>query len=72
MISLFFLFQAIINFAKRRAAAKANHETAENIGIGIVMAIGLFCLTVLASCGTHQVARLSNSKPLSLTGVYYV
>ncbi|KJA26268.1 hypothetical protein HYPSUDRAFT_36540 [Hypholoma sublateritium FD-334 SS-4] len=48
------VIRAIINFAKRRAAAKANHETPENIGIGIVMAIGLFCLTVLASCGTHQ------------------
>ena len=72
IISLFFSLKAIINFAKRRAAAKANHETPENIGIGIVMAIGLFCLTVSASCGTHQVMCFQIFRLLSLTGLFVV
>ncbi len=72
MISSFFSLKAIINFAKRRAAAKANHETPENIGIGIIMAIGLFCLTVSASCGTHQVMCFRIFILLSLTSLFIV
>jgi ATP-binding cassette subfamily C (CFTR/MRP) protein 1 len=45
----------VINFAKRRATAKANHQPEENVGIGIAMAMGLFCLTTMASIGNHQV-----------------
>ncbi|KAF8183977.1 ABC protein [Pholiota molesta] len=48
------LVKAVINFAKRRATAKANHQPEENVGIGIAMAMGLFCLTTMASIGNHQ------------------
>jgi len=47
--------KAIINFAKARQAAKANHEPEPNLGIGVAMAIGLFLVTVCASIGQHQV-----------------
>ncbi|KAF9484380.1 ABC protein [Pholiota conissans] len=48
------LIRVIINFAKRRATAKANNQPGENVGIGIAMAVGLFALTTMASLGTHQ------------------
>ena len=46
--------QAIINFAKERAAAQAAGQPVPNIGRGVGMAIGLFCTTVSASVATHQ------------------
>jgi hypothetical protein len=48
--------KAIINFAKARQMAKANHEPEPSLGIGVAMAIGLFLLTVCASVGQHQVS----------------
>ena len=48
--------KAIINFAKARQTAKANHEPEPSLGIGVAMAIGLFLLTVCASIGQHQVS----------------
>ena len=52
-----FYRKAIINFAKAKQAAKANHEPEPSPGIGVAMAIGLFLLTVCASIGQHQVSR---------------
>ena len=49
--------KAIINFARARRAAKANHEPEPSLGLGLAMAIGLFFLTVCASIGQHQVSR---------------
>ena len=49
--------KAIINFARARHAAKANHEPEPSLGLGLAMAIGLFFLTVCASIGQHQVSR---------------
>ncbi|KAF8802448.1 P-loop containing nucleoside triphosphate hydrolase protein [Phlegmacium glaucopus] len=46
--------KGIINFAKARQTAKANHEPEPNLGIGVMMAIGLFLVTVCASIGQHQ------------------
>ncbi|KAF5327366.1 hypothetical protein D9619_004466 [Psilocybe cf. subviscida] len=48
------LIKAIINFAKKRERAKAMHEPEPNVGIGIVMALGLFCVTMISSIGQHQ------------------
>ena len=48
--------KAIINFAKARQTAKANHESEPSLGIGVAMAIGLFLLTVCTSVGQHQVS----------------
>ena len=48
--------KALINFAKARQTAKANHEPEPSLGIGVAMAIGLFLLTVCASVGQHQVS----------------
>jgi ATP-binding cassette, subfamily C (CFTR/MRP), member 1 len=47
--------KSIINFAKARQEAKANHEPEPSLGIGVAMAIGLFLLTVLPSIGQNQV-----------------
>ena len=52
------VFQAIINFAKKREAAKLSKEPVPDIGLGIAMAIGLFLLTVSASIGQHQVLTI--------------
>ncbi|KAF9048460.1 ABC protein [Panaeolus papilionaceus] len=48
------ILKAIINFAKRREHAKETGEPTPNIGIGIAMAVGLFCLTICSSIGQHQ------------------
>ncbi|KAI0806352.1 ABC protein [Irpex lacteus] len=48
------LVKAIINFGKEHFAAKEAGEPLPNIGRGIGMAIGLFCVTVMASVCTHQ------------------
>ncbi|KAI0091325.1 ABC protein [Irpex rosettiformis] len=48
------LVKAIINFGKEHFAAKEAGEPLPNIGRGIGMAIGLFCVTVTASVCTHQ------------------
>ncbi|KAF8899910.1 ABC protein [Gymnopilus junonius] len=48
------LIKAIINFAKKREAAKLSHDPVPNVGVGIAMAIGLFFLTMSASIGQHQ------------------
>ena len=48
--------KAIINFAKARQTAKANHEPEPSLGIGVAMAIGLFLLTICSSVGQHQVS----------------
>ena len=42
------LVKAIINFSKE------GHHTSEQIGRGIGMAVGLFCLTVMTSVCQHQ------------------
>ena len=52
---IYYCRQAIINFAKRKEQAKARGEPESNVGIGVVMAIGLFFLTVSASVGHQQV-----------------
>jgi hypothetical protein len=52
-----FYEKAIINFARAKHVAKANHEPEPSLGIGVAMAIGLFLLTVCASIGQHQVSR---------------
>ncbi|KAJ6518372.1 ABC protein [Mycena vulgaris] len=48
------LVKALINFAKARALAKQRGETPANIGNGVGMAIGLFCVIVVASICQHQ------------------
>ncbi|KAJ7175120.1 ABC protein [Mycena crocata] len=48
------LVKALINFAKDRAIAKALGSTPASIGHGIGMAVGLFCVIVLASICQHQ------------------
>ncbi|TFK93972.1 ABC protein [Polyporus arcularius HHB13444] len=48
------LVKAIINFGKEHVAAVAAGRTPPNIGRGIGMAIGLFCVTVTASVCQHQ------------------
>ncbi|KDR79020.1 hypothetical protein GALMADRAFT_244748 [Galerina marginata CBS 339.88] len=48
------LIKAIINFAKKREAAKLHGLPKPNVGVGIAMAIGLFLLTVSSSIGQHQ------------------
>ena len=56
--------QAIINFGKEALAAKDAGEKPPNIGRGVGMALGLFCLTALTSVCQHQVILsdvLSNS-----------
>ena len=51
--------KGIINFAKARQAAKANHEPEPSLGIGVAMAIGLFLLTVITTIGQNQVSSIS-------------
>ncbi|KAI0784237.1 ABC protein [Abortiporus biennis] len=48
------LVKGIINFGKEHFAAKQNGTTPPNIGRGVGMAIGLFCVTVTASVSQHQ------------------
>ncbi|KAH9481477.1 Multidrug resistance protein fer6 [Psilocybe cubensis] len=48
------VIKAIINFAKKREAAREHGLPEPNVGIGIAMAIGLFLLTISASIGQHQ------------------
>ncbi|KDQ57350.1 hypothetical protein JAAARDRAFT_194496 [Jaapia argillacea MUCL 33604] len=49
------LVKAIINFGKAHYAAQHGAGTkAPNIGEGVAMAIGLFCITVMASVFQHQ------------------
>lgn len=47
-------FKAIINFGKEHFAARQAGTPTPNIGPGVGMAIGLFCVTVSASVATHQ------------------
>jgi ATP-binding cassette subfamily C (CFTR/MRP) protein 1 len=49
------LVKALINFTKARSAAKQSGEKPANIGNGVGMAIGLFCILVLTSICQHQV-----------------
>ena len=49
--------KAIINFARAKHTAKANHEPGPGLGLGVAMAFGLFLLTVCASICQHQVSR---------------
>ncbi|KAI0694596.1 ABC protein [Cytidiella melzeri] len=48
------IVKAIINFGKEHFAAKQAGEPLPNIGRGVGMAIGLFCVTVCASVSQHQ------------------
>ncbi|KAI0342890.1 ABC protein [Trametopsis cervina] len=48
------LVKAVINFGKEHYAAKNSGQPLPNIGRGIAMAIGLFCVTVMASVCQHQ------------------
>ncbi|KAF8922710.1 ABC protein [Mucidula mucida] len=48
------LVKAIINFAKQRASARLDGTEPPSIGRGIGMAIGLFCIVILASLTQHQ------------------
>ncbi|KAJ7513244.1 ABC protein [Mycena galericulata] len=48
------LVKALINFAQARSQAKASGEKPASIGNGVGMAIGLFCVIVLASICQHQ------------------
>ncbi|EIW57395.1 ABC protein [Trametes versicolor FP-101664 SS1] len=48
------LAKAIINFGKEHAAALEAGQTPPQLGRGVGMAIGLFCITVCASVCTHQ------------------
>ncbi|TRM58678.1 ABC protein [Schizophyllum amplum] len=48
------IVKAIINFAKERATAKTDGRPAPNVGVGVGMAIGLFCCVILQSVCTHQ------------------
>jgi hypothetical protein len=52
-----FDLQQIIVFAQERSAATTAGEPVPNIGRGIVMAIGLFALTLTASICNHQVCK---------------
>ncbi|KAJ7500976.1 ABC protein [Mycena galericulata] len=49
------LVKALINFAHTGSKAKASGEKPASIGNGVGMAIGLFCVIVLASICQHQV-----------------
>ncbi|KAI0073467.1 ABC protein [Panus rudis PR-1116 ss-1] len=48
------LVKAIINFGKEHFAAQQAGTAPPNIGRGVGMAIGLFCITVTASVSQHQ------------------
>ncbi|KAK8861276.1 hypothetical protein IAR55_002095 [Kwoniella newhampshirensis] len=48
------LVKALINFSKEVYAAKHGGNPQPNIGRGVGMAIGLFCLTVMQSLCQHQ------------------
>ncbi|PBK75557.1 ABC protein [Armillaria solidipes] len=48
------LVKAIINFAKARATARFEGSEAPDVGRGIGMAIGLFCIVILTSVASHQ------------------
>ncbi|KAK0495417.1 ABC protein [Armillaria luteobubalina] len=48
------LVKAIINFAKARATARLEGSQAPDVGRGIAMAIGLFCIVILTSVASHQ------------------
>ncbi|KAG7451077.1 ABC protein [Guyanagaster necrorhizus] len=48
------LVKAIINFAKARAADRSEGTEAPNVGRGIGMAIGLFCIVIVTSLASHQ------------------
>ena len=49
------LVKAIIRFGQDHAAAVAAGRPAPSIGPGVGMAIGLLCITIVASVCTHQV-----------------
>lgn len=49
------LVKAIIKFGKARIEAKTDGDDIPNVGRGIGMAIGLFCVTVMAALCQHQV-----------------
>ncbi|KAF9490797.1 ABC protein [Pleurotus eryngii] len=48
------LVKAIINFGKARSAREAAGAEPPNIGQGIAMAIGLFCIVIVTSICQHQ------------------
>ncbi|KAK0189837.1 ABC protein [Armillaria mellea] len=48
------LVKAIINFANARATARSEGTDAPNVGRGIGMAIGLFCVVIVTSLTAHQ------------------
>ncbi|TCD60600.1 hypothetical protein EIP91_009818 [Steccherinum ochraceum] len=48
------LVKSIINFGKAHFAAKQAGEPVPNVGRGVGMALGLFCVTVAASVAQHQ------------------
>ncbi|KAJ7779407.1 hypothetical protein DFH07DRAFT_1030143, partial [Mycena maculata] len=48
------LVKALINFAEARTAAKQSGRKPASIGNGVGLAIGLFCILVLASICQHQ------------------
>lgn len=50
--------QAIINFSKQRASARENGEAPPNVGRGVAMAIGLWCIVVLTAMFQHQVSTI--------------
>jgi hypothetical protein len=49
------MLQAIINFAKARATARQDGAELPSVGRGIGMAVGLFCMVIMASVFQHQV-----------------
>ncbi|KAF7329212.1 ABC protein [Mycena kentingensis (nom. inval.)] len=69
------LVKALINFGKERAARQAAGEDPPNVGRGIGMAIGLFCLVVTASICQHQFFFCSMTTGVfaraALTGMLY-
>ncbi|KAJ7352413.1 ABC protein [Mycena albidolilacea] len=48
------LVRAIINFAKARATARQDGAELPSVGRGIGMAVGLFCMVIMASVFQHQ------------------
>jgi ATP-binding cassette, subfamily C (CFTR/MRP), member 1 len=53
--------KAIIKFSQKRSQAQEDGTKPPSMGIGVAMAIGVFCITVMASVCQHQVSiyRLS-------------
>lgn len=52
------LVKSIINFTKEREIQKREGLPQVHIGTGIMMAIGLFILTIVSSVGQNQVSKL--------------